>query len=362
MRVRIVCYEDVDAWILGKFARRLHEQLVSLQIEADIAKVPDPSADINHHIIYLEYEGRTSPVETLMITHIDDIRKLNLVKRQLQTAQVGICMSEGTMIELANSGIPREKLAFINPAHDEVMQPRKIKIGITSKVQPDGCKRETMLLELSEYISPANFEFVIMGFGWEPILDKIKAKGFSVTYYPEFNYKIYLDLIPVLDYYLYLGMDEGSMGFMDALAAGVKTIVTPQGYHLDADCGITHAFVTIDELISIFNKIAAERQALLNSIASWNWRDYALKHLEIWHYLIKKEKGLPLNGAAQGKYKDGLNSLLNLKVNSLASDQKLQYKFKLYKGAFDRTLYKLRKIKDFKTLKKKIANNLAKRK
>ena len=53
MNVRIVCYEDVDAWILGKFALRLCENLILQGVQADISKAPDNSADINHHIIYL---------------------------------------------------------------------------------------------------------------------------------------------------------------------------------------------------------------------------------------------------------------------------------------------------------------------
>ena len=42
------------------------------------------------------------------------------------------------------------------------------------------------------------------------------------------------------------------MGFLDACAAGVKTIVTPQGYHLDAMRGITHGFKELPELVAIF--------------------------------------------------------------------------------------------------------------
>ena len=60
MKVRIVCYEDLDLWILGKFARKLKEQLTLLGVQCDIAKTPDITADINHHIIYYNYDGMRS--------------------------------------------------------------------------------------------------------------------------------------------------------------------------------------------------------------------------------------------------------------------------------------------------------------
>ena len=58
--------------------------------------------------------------------------------------------------------------------------------------------------------------------------------------------------------YLFWGFDEGSMGFLDALSAGVETIVTPQGYHLDIPNGITYPCRIISDfehvLIDIQNK------------------------------------------------------------------------------------------------------------
>lgn len=48
--------------------------------------------------------------------------------------------------------------------------------------------------------------------------------GFQVDYYSEFIYEEYLKLMPSLDYYLFWGFDEGSMGYLDALRAGVKRL------------------------------------------------------------------------------------------------------------------------------------------
>lgn len=310
MKVRIVCYEDVDAWILGKFAKKLSEELNKLGVSADIAKTPNPEADINHHIIYWDYDGNQSSVDTVMITHIDTIPKVLQLKRQLKVAEMGICMSSSTVKQLQMAGLPLDRLCYILPAHDGVIVPKKIIVGITCKVHYDGRKREKLLVQLLDHINCDEFAFRIMGEGWESIVSAMSSAGFSVEYFPEFNYEQYCSLIPSLDYYLYTGKDEGQMGFIDALAAGVPTIVTPQGYHLDAPGGIAYPFETLHDLVRIFNEIADKKRVLRNAVRTWTWADYAKKHKLIWEYLLlhRDKEHFQQN---VGKYPDGLASLIS---------------------------------------------------
>lgn len=288
MRVRIVCYEDIDGWILGKFAKKLNEELVKLSIDSDIGKLPDYQADINHHIIYCNYNGEKTTTDTIMITHIDSLSKVNLLKKQLKHAEMGICMSSSTMKMLKDAGLPKEKLRFINPAQDGVIRPIPMVLGITSKTHNDGRKKENILRKIAEEIKPTDFSFKIMGDGWHDIVSSLKLKGFTVEYYNKFDYQIYVKMVPTFDYFLYFSDDEGSMGFIDALAAGVKTIVTPQGYHLDAVDGISYSINNYKEIIETLGMIALERNKLINSVALWTWEIYAKKHLEIWQYLLGK--------------------------------------------------------------------------
>ncbi|SRR6266404_1587351 len=294
MKVRIVCYEEVDAWILGKFARRLNENLRLQGVDVDIAKTPDPSADINHHIIYFDYDGRKTTTETVMITHIDTDWKLDRVRQQVIEAEMGVCMSADTLQQLVRKGVPRHKLCYINPAHDDWVRPRKKLIGITSKVQPSGCKREEMLLELAGRIAADDFKFFIMGGGWSSIVDSLRKLGIEVDHYDRFDDQAYRQILPSLDYFLYFGQDEGSMGFLDALSAGIPTIVTPQGFHLDAINGITHPFNDLRELVKIFADIAAPAHRLRHSVEDWTWSEYARKHLVLWDYLLRRKTSQPV--------------------------------------------------------------------
>lgn len=309
MKVRIVCYEDVHQWILGKFALKMRDNLVQMGIDACIVKTPDKNADINHHIVYYNFSGIRSSIDSLMITHIDDISKKNLLRKIIDQASIGICMSNQTMVKLSNLGIPRDKLCFINPAHDGLIKPRKLIIGITCRVQPDGRKREFFLDKLAKDISPSLFSFRIMGDGWDQQVHTLKSKGFEVEYTDNFNLEQYNRLIPSLDYYLYMGHDEGQMGFIDALAAGVETIVTPQGYHLDAFGGITYPFDSYDELLSVFRTIAENKNKLINSVSTWNWLDYTRKHVQVWEYLLGNN--LPLNkpDIVNNNWNDGIYSI-----------------------------------------------------
>jgi len=297
MKVHIVCYEDVHGWILGKFALKLQEHLQPLGIAATISKQPDPRADINHHIIYYDYDGRKTTTETVMVTHIDTDWKRERLRQQLVNAAMGICCSAESVDQLAAAGLPREKLCFVNPGHDGEMRARRSVIGITSKVQPSGCKREGILLDLAQRISPDEFQFRIMGAGWDEHVKQLRLAGFTVDHWKAFDRPEYLKLVPSLDYYLYLGLDEGSMGYMDALAAGVPTIVTTQGFHLDAPGGITHGWSEPAELFRIFESIARDKRLRQQAVLNWTWPEYARRHFALWNYLLAKQTGRTLPAA-----------------------------------------------------------------
>ena len=76
------------------------------------------------------------------------------------------------------------------------------------------------------------------------------------------------------------------MGILDALAAGVETIVTRQGFHLDLEGGITHGFVDRDELIEIFGMLRARRMRLIAAVDGLTWHEYARQHAVLWRALI----------------------------------------------------------------------------
>lgn len=300
MKIRIVCYEDKNAWILGKFSRMLCKNLNELGHAADIEKTPDSKADINHHVIYYDYDAKGNGFDSVMITHIDTPEKVKKIQRQLEVAQIGICMSSGTVKQLVYSGIPRSKLAHVNPAQDGIIKPRKLKVGILCKTHQDGRKKQHELIDLARQISFHDYKFVIMGAGWNEIVNQMRELRFEVEYYEAFNYDVYVNLVPSLDYFMSWTFDEGTMAYLDALSAGVKTIVSPQGYHSDAIGGIVFPVNSMNDVIAVLRNESANRASLVESVSEWTWSNYTKKHLDIWNGLLGNTQNLYFPESSDG--------------------------------------------------------------
>lgn len=307
LKVNLVCNDS--GWIFKKFADRMKSVLEKKDVEVMISNCVREDVDINHHIPYVAFVPQKN--DTLMITHVDNMKKIELLKKQLRVAGMGICMSKDTLDKLVSFGVDRGKLCYINPAHDGVIRPHKYLIGITHKChdKEDLRKRATALLDVLAGVNADYFKFIIMGAGWDDIVFEMEKMGFEVEYYDDFIYDTYNDLMQKIDYFMYMGFDEGTMGYLDALAAGAGTIVTPQGYHLDVDCEIDYPCSTVKQFREAFLELQHKRELRVKAVEDWNWENYALKHLEIWNYLLKRKclKDLYVN---QSKYEDGIFSAM----------------------------------------------------
>lgn len=316
MVINIITAES--GWIIYKFADKTVGELKQLGYDVRLSDRYDSKADINHYfapnnIGYSSY-SKVDEHTTFMITHVDTQLKVDQIKELTEKGAVGVCMSLDTRNKLISYGIKPNHVCYINPAQDGMLYPKKINLGFTHRIYSDNRKKDDLIVEVCKHIDSRIFKFSIMGAGWENIIEKLKELGFEVDYYSEFNKEIYNKLILSLDYYCYFGFDEGSMGFVDAIAAGIKTIVTPQGYHLDSGIDITYPVSTINDIISALLEIEQGRKKYIEFADTWTWRKYAEKHIEIWKYMLGIEK-LDVLLENRGKYSDGIFSLL---LNDLA--------------------------------------------
>lgn len=289
IRVRVIVSPDNASWILEKMAHRIVEHANPEAFVADVGVDADPAADINHWMSYAFAEATASAVTTMAITHLDDPFKIARVRRLLEDRmQVGICLSSDHRDFLIEQGVRADRLAYVVPAHDGDVTPQRIIIGLTTRLYSDGRKREAMLVELAANMKLDAFRFEIFGSGWEKIIPHLEASGAEVAYFPGTadylsDYKVIQDSIRNFDYYLYLGRDEGSLGTLDALAAGVKTIVTPQGFHCDLPNGITHAVWSQEDLNEIFTSLSDQRARRMRAVQHLTWTAYAEDHFRLWH-------------------------------------------------------------------------------
>lgn len=123
MKIRVVCRNDQLDWILGKLAKQLVAELNSL-VQASLAPEPDIHADMNHYVWYDDFRCGHERA-TIGITHIDSVRKFQMIQKQLESALVGICLSSKHMHDLIHAGIPGNQLCYITPSHDCVIVPKK---------------------------------------------------------------------------------------------------------------------------------------------------------------------------------------------------------------------------------------------
>lgn len=280
MRINIINYEEgANKGILSKIAYKMDEELKKLKQDSYVTARPDGESDVRCHINYLPYKHDPAykGIDSLNITHIWKGYKLEKLKKAMETADIGICMSSSLPTWLAKQSIPKKWLTYVLPAHDGKARRFQV-VAILTNVYPDGCKREGMFTELVKTLDKNKWAFRIMGSGWQDILVPLVAEGLQVDYFPEFNAENHQRILESSDYCLYFGQDEGSMAILDATNAGLKTISTPQGFHLDI--GLDYEFNNLRDLVKIFDKLSENR------VEDWTWNKYVKEHIKIWRKLV----------------------------------------------------------------------------
>lgn len=278
MKVNLVNYEATfSKGILSKFAWKVSEELDALGIKNVVTDRPDPKFDINHHIMYMAYKHVDS-VNTLMVTHVDTAPKIARLRECMSTADLGVCFSQETVDNLVREGFSQDKLTYVLPAHDEKLLP--IPVAILTNVYPDGCKREGMLFELAKHIDKERFIFKIMGAGWDS--DLLERSGLQFELHPKFDRAVQDAFLRDSKYYLYFGIDEGSMALLDAKNAGVQTIAPLDGFHIHA--GVDLPFTAQEELNAIFLRLQE------SPLKDWTWKNHTKEHVKIWEKLLADKK------------------------------------------------------------------------
>ncbi len=300
IRVRLLLNHQQQGSVFETVALRLTKYLGRWNVNAELGSSAQPAADIHHlfclDVAFRDYPDTLASRSTLFVADVKTSDHLQVLKDNAAKASLAICVSRATVEQLVKQGLPREKLCSITLGHEDGVVGRRIVLGITSQLRADGAKREDILLEVAASMRLDAFEFHIIGWGWERVISRLEAAGASVRYFKSTNkpiedYNVNLERVPHFDYYLYFGFDEGSMGYIDALCAGLPTIVTPQGYHVDIENGITHSIINSRELHGVLTKLSEKRQKRLACASDLTWAEYARKHAIVWRALLEGRAG-----------------------------------------------------------------------
>src|SRR5262249_52268896 len=115
LSVNLVLHDFCRGWIIEKMAYHLCDALLGLGVDATVSPHSTESM-INHFMIFHYVEPRHGTINTMAVTHVDDVLKVDMVRKHLAMGvRAAICMSSMTVNQLAGYGIDRKQLSYVLP-------------------------------------------------------------------------------------------------------------------------------------------------------------------------------------------------------------------------------------------------------
>lgn len=288
--------EPYHSEAMRKLAQPLLEYLPRLY-NVTMSEIANESADLNIHIPHhtLGDAPNEATKNIVSYTHINPGQE-RLALLAAERADVVVTMSFEGRRELERLGVSPQKIWTIYCAANLPL--RKRIIGIVGFVQPNGRKREHILLDLAWKYDLTPYEFLFIGGGWEGIVEQLKALGVSAH-----GAQVEADALQgayrYMDALLVTGYREGGpLPLLDAYAAGVPVFAPRVGYA--ADLQQENFYDGADDLMRVMNNFFA--RAIENHLLTraWTWQDYAAEYAMLIGRLLGEEIDLfPERGASR---------------------------------------------------------------
>lgn len=244
--------------------------------ELTVSDKPEP-ADLNLHLPYhtlkADAEGRNAAIYTHCNAGMEEA-----CLASCERADLVICMSFEGRRELVRMGVDPKKLWVIYSASG--FKFRKRLIGIVGYPQPNGRKRESILLDLAWKYDLTPFEFLFIGSGWEDTCQKLASLGVTcrTASIPPDDYDAMARVYGVMDLFLVTGYTEGGpLPLLEAMSSGVKVLSPRFGYAAD----LLSQNEIYDGVEDLYSKIAEifDASTYNHQLArAWSWSDYAAEH------------------------------------------------------------------------------------
>lgn len=275
MRVHIV--SPYDSVAMARMT--LPFQKLAALYDVDISTEMDITADVNIHCPLHTLTGASdygAGQHIGIYTHCNPGAETQLYGA-CQRADIVTAMSFAGRQELLDYGIDPQKIWVIPAAADDFTY-RKRMILVVGYPQPNGRKRESLLLDLAWGYDLSRFEFVLLGEQWEETAQKLIALGVSVKYSHVTTPDLIRQFYQVADVFLVTGYREGGpLPLLEALASGTRVLSPRFGYAADLlndeDIYTTPADL-MEKLHALFT-----RQVINHQLARmWSWDDYVAEY------------------------------------------------------------------------------------
>jgi predicted O-methyltransferase YrrM len=249
---------------------KLYEVTTSEQI--------DPEADCNLHMPWHTLAGaeRGNSKHIIAYTHCNPGAEKQLLEA-CEKADIVTAMSYEGRRELVRFGVDPAKIWVIYAGADPFVYRRRV-IAVVGYPQPNGRKRESLLLDLAWEHDLSGYEFVLVGAGWEEFGNKLASLGVPVQAFHADNQEALQGIYHRIDALLVTGYVEGGpLPVLEAMASGCKVFSPRFGYAADLltdDC-------LYDSPADLMAKMDAHFRPALHShflARAWTWQDYAAEY------------------------------------------------------------------------------------
>lgn len=276
-------------WIFRIIAEDISRETKKIGLECRMGKLDEyRGEDIVYHVWWrLAVPVKGAKVNSVFITHTDDALKEYDLKNMKDSFDSYICMSPEDAKFLCDLGFDSSKVVGIDlPARNKYIRP--ISVGIFSACYPDGRKNEQWLLDYCEEDENAKLlNFVFIGSGWYKIANRLEELSISFEWHNvprslPYEYQYQQTILEDVDYYMYMGMDGGAMGTLDAYAMGCQLIVTNDGFHQTIP-NIDYTFDTRVGFIEQMKLIAKRQRDKIEFYAERTAENYVKMLVNVWN-------------------------------------------------------------------------------
>jgi predicted O-methyltransferase YrrM len=253
---------------------------------ADLAKLYEVTtgeqidyvADLNIHMPWHTLAGaeRGNSKHIAVYTHVNPGALPQLLDA-CSRADIVTAMSFEGRRELVRFGVDPAKIHVIYCGADPFVYRRRA-IALVGYPQPNGRKRESLLLDLAWEHDLSAYEFLLVGAGWEEFGNKLASLGVPVQAFHADNQETLQAIYQRVDALLVTGYVEGGpLPVLEAMASGCKVFSPRFGYAADLlDEGSLY-----DGPAELMEKMDAYFRPALYShylARAWMWRDYAAEY------------------------------------------------------------------------------------
>lgn len=261
--------------------RRMYEPLVvelSKLYTVTYSAEVNEDADLNYHIPFhtlIGYERKTTK-HAIAYTHCNAGSEAGLIDA-CNRADLITCMSFTGRDELIDMGVDPAKLWVIYSAADQFIFSKKL-IGVVGYIQPNGRKRESLLLDLAWQYDMTPFEFVFIGQGWDETVAKMRALGVAASTFDapdDDKLRVFYSRVDLL---LVTGYREGGpLPLLEAMASGVDVLSPRFGYAADL-LDEAQLYDGLEDLADRLSEMTAKAAYYHKLARAWTWQDYCREH------------------------------------------------------------------------------------